>query len=139
MKKFGAFLFCCFVLTSAVSFVQVDTALARSTYAKAFVEKYVGEETTDTQKALAAEIKRVKKCNICHDPKKDESGKASKKNRNPFGQTLAKHMTETDKKDKEKALKMLEKIEGEKAEGSDKSFGEIIKSGKVPFEPKEEG
>ena len=29
---------------------------------------------------------------------------------------------------------MLEKIEGEKAKDSEKKFGELIKSGKVPFE-----
>ena len=100
MKKFGAFLVCCFVLTSVVSLVRVDTAQGRSTYAKAFVEKYVGDETTDAQKTLAAEIKRVKKCNVCHDPRPDDSGKANKKNRNPFGQTLAKHLEEKDQRTK---------------------------------------
>ena len=137
MKKFGAFLVCNFVLASVFGLLRVDTAQARPTYAKAFVEKYVDDETTDTQKALAAEIKRVKKCNVCHDPRPGDSGKASKKNRNPFGEALAKRLSEKDKKDQEKALKMLDKIEGEKAKEADKKFGELIKAGKVPFEYKE--
>lgn len=137
MKKLGAFLVCCFALSLVLGAWRVNTAQARSTYAKAFKERYVGDETTEVQKALAAEIKRIKTCNICHDPRPDESGKANKKNRNPFGQTLAKHMSEKDQKDKEKALKMLEKIEGEKADGTEKTFGELIKSGKVPWEYKE--
>jgi hypothetical protein len=137
MKKLCVLLFGCFVLTSVLSLVRVETAHGRSTYAKAFKEKYVGEEETEAQKSLAAEIKRVKTCNVCHDPRPDESGKANKKNRNPFGQTLAKYMSEEDQKDKEKALKMLAKIEGEKAKDAEKTFGELIKSGKVPFEYKD--
>ncbi len=137
MRKIGAFLLCCFVLTCVLNLVRIDSAQARSTYAKAFVEKYVGDETTDSQKALAAEIKRIKKCYVCHDPRPDESGKKSKKNHNPYGKLLAKHMTEQDKKDKEKALKMLTEIEGEKLKGCDKSVGEMIKAGKIPFEYKE--
>ncbi len=138
MKKIGALLIGCLVLLFVVSSVRVQTADARATYAKAFKQKYVGDESTETQKALAEEIKRVKTCNVCHDPRPDDSGKANKKNRNPFGQTLAKHLNEKDQKDLDKALKMLEKIEGEKAKDADKSFGELIKSGKVPFEYKEE-
>ena len=137
MKKFGALLVCCFAIATIVSIARVDKAQARPTYAKAFKEKYVGDEKTDVQKSLAAEIKRVKTCYVCHDPRPDDSGKANKKNRNPFGQTLAKHLSEKDQKDKEKALKMLAKIEGEKADGAQKTFGELIKSGKVPFEYKE--
>jgi len=138
MKKIGAFLICCFVLTAVLSLIRVDSAQARSTYAKAFKQKYVGDETTEVQKALALEIKRIKTCNVCHDPRPDkESGRANKENRNPFGMTLAKHLSEKDQKDLEKALKMLEKIETEKAEGADKPFGELIKSGKVPYEYKD--
>ena len=90
MKKLGAVLIGCYALTSVMGWVGVRTVQARPTYSKAFLEKYVGEEKSDTQKALAAEIKRVKKCNVCHDPRKNEEGKASKKNRNPFGQALSK-------------------------------------------------
>ncbi len=136
MKKLGALLFGCFVVAFS-SALRVDTVEARSTYAKAFEKKYVGDETTAAQKSLAAEIKRIKTCNICHDPRPDDSGKANEKNRNPFGKTLAKLLNEKDQKDEAKALKMLEKIETEKPEGSDKTFGELIKSGKVPWEYKD--
>lgn len=137
MKKISAILVSCFVLSGLLSLV-VNNAHARSDYYKAFAEKYVGDEKTEVQKKLALEVKRVKKCNVCHDPRPDDSGKASKKNRNPYGQQLAKHLTEKDKKDKEKALKVLVKIEGEKAKDAKKSFGDILKAGQVPFEYKEE-
>ena len=138
MKKIGALLITCFVVAVALSMVRVDTAQARSTYAKAFKAKYIGEEETDAQKTLAAEVTRVKTCNVCHDPRPGESGKPDKKNRNPYGQTLAKLLSEKDQKDQDKATKMLAKIEAEKVKDAKKTFGELLKSGKVPFEYEEE-
>lgn len=138
MKKLGAVLIGCYVLASVMGWVGVDRAQARPTYFKAFLEKYVGDEKSDSEKALAKEIKRVKKCNVCHDPRKGESGKASKKNRNLFGQELSKLLSKDDQKDKEKALKMLAKVESKKAPDSEETFGQLIKAGKLPFEYKEE-
>jgi hypothetical protein len=134
MKKLTIVLVCLLAVTAVIALGQRNVAQARTTYAKAFVAKYVGDESNETQKTLALEIKRVKQCNVCHDPRKDESGKVSKKNRNPFGQTLAKHLTEKDQKDAEKATKMLEKIETEKIDGTEVTIGELIKAGKLPFE-----
>ena len=138
MKKFGAFLICCCALSVFVSAMRVDTAQARTTYLKAFKQKYVGEKKTEVQKALDAEMKRVKSCNVCHDPRHEEDEKPSKENRNPYGQLLSKQLSEKDQKDLDKALKVITKAETEKAEGAKNSFGELLKAGKVPFEYEEE-
>jgi hypothetical protein len=119
-----------------------NAAHARPKYFSAFKAKYLGDDEakmSDAQKKLA-ELAKEEKCSICHDPRKDESGKASKKNRNPYGVALSKFLSEKDKRDGEKAAKMLEKIEKEKpkdAKESDPTFGELIKQGKLPFEYKD--
>ena len=120
-------------MLSLVSLVHVRTADAYLTFSKAFLKKYAGDEKTDAQKSIAQEFKRVKKCGVCHDPRPGDDGKASKKNRNPYGQALNKFLNEKDKKDLEKAVKMLTEIENQKADGAEKTFGDLIKGGKLPF------
>ncbi len=137
MKKLCSLLVCSIAVLAICSFGRVNSAQAYPTFFKAFEKKYVGDKEADQQKALAKEVLRVKKCNVCHDPRPGDSGKASKKNRNPYGQELNKHLTDKDKKDVEKALEMLGKIEGEKVKDADKTFGELIKAGMIPFEYKD--
>jgi len=136
MKRICLALFGGFVALAMLNFGQVNTAQAFPTFAKAFLQRYVGEKKSTAQQKLDKEISRVKKCYVCHDPRKDDNGKASKKNRNPYGAALHKYLGKDDKKNLEKALKMLEKVEDSKADGADKTYGELIKSGKVPFEYK---
>jgi hypothetical protein len=114
-------------------FWHVRPAEAYVPFSKAFLKKYAGSKATDAEKSIAAEFARVKKCNVCHDPRPGADGKASKKNHNPYGEALNKYLTEKDKKDEKKVLEMLAKVEGEKAEGADKTFGELIAEGKLPF------
>jgi hypothetical protein len=141
MKKLCSLLVCAIAVVVLCNFGQVNTAYGYPKFLKAFQQKYVGDKKagqTEEQQALAAEMKRVKTCNVCHDPRPDESGKPQKKNRNPYGELLNKHLTEKDKNDLEKAVEMLGKIEGEKQDkDAEKTFGELIKAGKVPFEYKD--
>jgi hypothetical protein len=140
MKKLCTVLVCCVAFSAFLSVGRVNTATAHPTFAKAFELKYIGDGKTDSEKSLAAEVKRVKKCTVCHDTRKDESGKMKKKTfRNPYGTALSEFLTKDlkSKEHQEKVIELLSKAEGKKADGSEKTFGELIKSGKVPFEYKE--
>jgi hypothetical protein len=113
----------------AVVGVGVPSAQAIKPFKDAFVAKYVqpdghGPET----KAFAAACKDAK-CNICH------AGK-NKKNRNPYGQQLAKLLKkETDEDNQEKINQALEQVAAMKADPNDAhslTFGELIRHGKLP-------
>jgi hypothetical protein len=133
MKALRVSVVFCVALIGAVAALKVSQADAYVPFSRAFLKKYAGEKSTEAEKSIATEFARVKKCAVCHDPRPGDDGKPSKKNRNPYGLALGKHLTEKDKKDMEKALEMLPKVEAEKAEGSDKTFGELIKEGKLPY------
>jgi len=126
MKKFvltlvvGAFAVSCFL----------GSAQARPPYAP-----IVGEHYKDNE-AIVAKTKAADKCNFCHD-----AASKSKKDRNEYGKALAKHFGEDAfkkvKDDKEALAKALN--EGLKATEADKhssgkTFGEVIKAGKLPGE-----
>ena len=133
MRKVGICIAVCVALVASLCFLPVRSADAYLNFSKAFLKKYAGDKSTDAQKSIAKEFARVKKCGVCHDPRPGDDGKASKKNRNPYGLALNKHLTKNDKKDVNKALEALGKVEGEKAEGADKTFGELLSEGKLPF------
>ena len=100
-------------------------------FAKEFKNVYVGDESSDVQKKIAANLGQAK-CNLCHDPKKGPDGKASKKNRNAYGKALAKLLTKEDKKNVEKIRKALTSVETLKAEGATSTFGALLKTGALP-------
>ena len=76
---------------------------------------------------LAAKVKKVK-CNICHKGKK-------KKNRNAYGEALAKLLDrKKDKKNVEKIRKALKTVESLSAKPGGPTFGELLKAGKLPAE-----
>lgn len=89
-------------------------ALARPKYLKAFATKY---------KNLLAQAKK-QKCNVCHYGK-------TKKNRNDFGQALMKHVGKNEK-DTQKIDAALSATEKDNKPGSEKTFGDLIKAGKLP-------
>ena len=105
----------------------------RSEYSKAWQKKYVGDKKTNVQKKLAAAVTKVKKCNVCHDPRKID-GKISKKNRNDYGKALGKLLTKKDKKNTKKINDALTKVEKMGADKKKKlpSFGALLKAGKLP-------
>jgi predicted adenine nucleotide alpha hydrolase (AANH) superfamily ATPase len=135
MKRSRALLFCLFAAAVAMVFGRIPSAQAFPQFFKVFEEIYVGDKSNDAQKSLATHIERVKKCNVCHDPRKDEDGKVSKKKRNPYGEALAKLLTKDDKKDTKKITTSLTSVAKEKAaESAKKIYGELLKEGKLPFE-----
>jgi predicted adenine nucleotide alpha hydrolase (AANH) superfamily ATPase len=135
MKRTRTILFCLIAAVVAMVFGRLPSAQAFPQFFKVFEEKYVGDKSTDAQKSLAVHIERVKKCTVCHDPRKDEDGKVSKKKRNPYGEALAKLLTKDDKKDTKKITTSLTTVEQQKAaESAKKIYGELLKEGKLPFE-----
>jgi len=101
-------------LAAAVFVSGPDDADARPQYLKAFAVKY---------KNLTSQAKK-QKCNVCHYGKK-------KKNRNDYGEALMKHVGKKNQKDPKKIDEALEKAAKEK-KSKDKTFGDLIKAGKLP-------
>ncbi len=132
MKKVCLTLCCCVLALGVLGSIRSNTASAFPEFKKGFDKKYVADESTDAQKAIAAAVK-VAKCNVCHDPKKDAEGKASKKNRNAYGEALHKFIGKKDKKDLDKIQDALTKVEAMK-DGEGPTFGELILQGKLPVE-----
>jgi len=140
MKNFVLSLLC-----GAVAVVLLgNDAQARSQYSKIFAAEYnLKKPSTDAEKSLAAAVKKYKKCNVCHSIKKNEKGKASKKNRNSYGESIKKLLKKYDakrfKNDKEKVTQevvdALKKVAKEKSP-TGKTFGELLKAGKLPHEEK---
>lgn len=121
-----------FVVTLTVGafalMVCLGSALARPPYAPLVAEHYKDSE------AIVAKTKAADKCNLCHDP-----ASKSKKDRNEYGKALAKHFGEADfkkvKDDKEALAKAVgEALKATEADkhSSGKTFGEVIKAGKLP-------
>lgn len=126
MKKFVVTLFVGAFAMSAF----LGSAQARPPYAP-----IVGEHYKDSE-AIAAKAKAADKCNLCHD-----AASKSKKDRNEYGKALAKHFGEDAfkkvKDDKEALAKALnEALKATEADkhSSGKTFGEVIKAGKLPGE-----
>ncbi len=94
--------------------VVCQTAQARPGYHKAFLAKYP---------ALEAAAKEAK-CNVCH--MGDD-----KKMRNDYGAAMGKHLPGKNCKDEAAITAALTKAEDDK-NSSGKTYGEIIKSGKLP-------
>ena len=96
-----------------------------------------GDKTsTDATVKAFSEAAAKANCLICHG--KDANGKQDTKLRNAYGQALDKLLDKkTDIKDAPKIQKALDTVAGEKSNPSDaasKTFGELIKDGKLPSE-----
>lgn len=111
--RFLALGFICAAVVGLLS-ATADHAQARPQYNKAFLAKYP---------ALADAAKKVK-CNVCHEGK-------SKKMRNIYGKALQKHIGKNEK-DKAKIDAALTATEKEPSAVKGKTFGDLIKEGKLP-------
>lgn len=100
---------------AAMLFSAGDRAQARPTYLKQFMVKY---------EALAAQARQAK-CNVCHYGK-------SKKNRNDWGQAIMNHIGEKNQRDVEKIIEALTNAEKEQKPGTEMTFGDLLKAGKLP-------
>ncbi|WP_254508454.1 hypothetical protein [Anatilimnocola floriformis] len=108
----------------------LSSASALPPFDKEWKAKYLPDSAPASLKDAAG----TAKCNVCHEG-------TSKKMRNAYGKAVGKYLTKADfeavKADPEKSKKYivegLEKAEAEKS-ASGKSFGELIKAGKGPWE-----
>ena len=89
-------------------------ASARPAYCKTFIAEYPKVEAA-----------KDAKCAICH-PNADD-----KEVRNNFGQALGKFSGQNEK-DAAKIKEALKKAEGEKSAVEGKTFGDLLKEGKLP-------
>jgi cytochrome c553 len=105
---------CGLAFAGALLFAGQNSAEARPGYLKAFMAKYDG---------LAAAAKKAK-CGVCHPVK-------SKKMRNDYGAALGK-LTGKNQKDAAKIAEALGKNEKGKSATEGKTFGDLIKAGKLP-------
>ncbi|HWL07486.1 MAG TPA: hypothetical protein VNQ76_03710 [Planctomicrobium sp.] len=119
MKKLGSVLSLC-AIASLMCLFAPHQAEARPPYMKGFNEKY-GE--VETIKARAEELK----CGVCH----GEGGK-NKKVVSDYGKALGQALGGKNVKEAEKIAKAYETIEAKKDNGSDKTYGEELKAGKLP-------
>ena len=125
MKKVCVTLLGLFLVTLAVG-----TASALPPFDKEWKAKYLG----DSAPAALKEAAGTAKCNVCH------MG-TSKKEHNAYGKAVKKFLTKADfeavKADPEKSKKYIDegltKAEAEKSAGG-KTYGELIKEGKAPWE-----
>ena len=112
--------------------VFLGSAQARPAYPGILGEYYKDNE------AIVTKVKGADKCNACHDPESK-----SKKDHNVYGKSFKKHMPK-DEFDKLKgpdqkadlAKKVGEALKAAEADkhASGKTFGEVIKAGKLPGE-----
>jgi hypothetical protein len=109
--------------------LAVQSANGQILFRDVFLKTYVADGKTPEQQELSKAVTTAK-CNVCHDAESK-----SKKDHNPYGMSLKKLGLKKTEKNKEKIAEMLKKAEGEK-NGSGKSYGELIKAGKLPFEGK---
>jgi hypothetical protein len=104
-------------------------AFAIKQFFEEFKAVYVKPESTDpAEKALVAEVETAK-CNVCH-------AGSSKKERNAYGDALAKRLNKKDDaKNVEKIKKALEEVAAlpsDPAKADSPTFGALLKEGKVP-------
>lgn len=128
------------LLLAFIALMAVNVAgpvAAVPVFSKHFSKMYVDEKKNPE----FAEKVKAEKCNLCHYGK-------SKKNRNDYGAALSKYLKKDDYKtsrvraEAEKVEKELneafEKVAKIKKKDGDKTFGELIKSGKLPGTAPEE-
>jgi hypothetical protein len=109
--------------------LAVESASGMIPFRDVFLKTYVGDGKTPQQAELGKAVATAK-CNVCHD-----AASTSKKDHNPYGMSLKKLGLKKSEKNKEKIAEFLKKAEGEK-NGSGKSYGDLIKAGKLPYEAK---
>jgi hypothetical protein len=120
MKKAVLMLVAATVALSGV-LVTSESVDARPPYKAQWDKKYL----TDGSAMAKALPDGKSTCNICHVGAKD------KKNRNDYGKALSKLLTKDDVMNTQKIVESLSKVEAEKS--GDKTFGDLIKEGKLPL------
>ncbi len=109
-------LVCGVVIAGFAFLTTAQVAHARPDYNKAFWALY--------EKELGKEAETVK-CGACHFGQE-------KKNRNDYGKAMGEGLEKKNEKDAEKIKAALKKAEGAKSATEGKTFGDLIKEGKLP-------
>lgn len=102
----------------ALTVMSLNDAAARPKYASVMTKQY-----EDLAKKHGKNGKLT--CAVCHPSK-------SKKDRNNFGAAMTKALGEKNVKDEDKIKEALVKLEKEKSATEGKTFGDLIKDGKLP-------
>ena len=105
----------CFCIVGMVLFTSHQPAEARNKFVKVFAKTY-----PDLKPLVKKE-----KCKICHPAKK-------KKELNKYGEAMGKVLPKKNSKDEEAIKKSLTDIEDKESDVKGKTFGELIKDGKLP-------
>jgi cytochrome c553 len=130
MKK----VFWTLTVTAGMSGLMISSAQAVPAFKKEFDTKYVDKNSANPTVKAFSEAAAKANCLICHAKKAD--GTTDNKVRNAYGQTLEKLLSKkTDIKDAPKIQKALDTVATEKSNPSDassKTFGDLIKEGKLP-------
>ncbi len=103
------------VSAAGIVLIAASTTQARPAYSKAFIAKY--EKVSEAKTA---------RCAICHPKGKD------KKSWNNYGVALGKLMGAENEKDTKKIVEALKKTEEQKSAVEGKTFGDLLKAGKLP-------
>ena len=104
---------CGLAVAGLVVSASVDNAVAKPPFVKAFTDSYPAvKEAADA------------KCGVCH------IGKPADKKWNDYGTAMKKNLKEKATPDDVKAA--LKKIESEKSGTEGKTFGDLLKDGKLP-------
>lgn len=101
-------------------FLSPSTSEARPQYLKAFKTEY--ENVAKENKV---------NCFVCHEK---TDGKLDKKNWNAYGKALGKNLTKKNEKDADALKEALGKAAKMDSEVEGKTFGDLLKDGKLPVE-----
>jgi len=128
MRKTLWLISCVAFVAAAVLASAVRSAHGLPQLRKEFVAKYVKSDASEAKDKGFAEAVENAQCNVCH------AGE-EKKNRNAYGQALAKFLVKADRNNKDKIRQSLDKAAGVKAKPDDPNaptFGDCINQGKLP-------
>lgn len=119
------------VVGAAAFLADVRPAKAVPQFRTEFVAKYVKAGSSDPKDKAFAEMVEKINCNVCHVGE-------DKEKRNPYGEAMSKFVSKTDRRNKEKIRKALDKLAGVKCKADDAkspTYGQRIASGKLPCDP----
>ena len=112
----------CLTLAGAVLLSGFQTAEARPQNRTQFLKQYpkVKDENPSSMNCL-----------ICHEPKADSESMPDTKKRNNYGQALM-GVIEKNERDADKIVEAMKKVEKENSAIKGKTFGDLLKEGKLP-------
>ena len=114
LPKSGILMVVGVALLGSMLYFSIDSVEARPGYMKVFNAEY-----PDLEAAKEA------KCNVCHEGK-------SKKMRNAYGKAVGAALGAKNVKEADKVKEGLEEAAGKDSEVEGKTFGDLIKEGKLP-------